>query len=84
MEGVDKTIYWRTAQQCCDIIKEKDPLSVISRFYIVKLANSQKIRSLKSGRKIMVDYLSLDAYLKGIDYEYPAGQITIKYNEEAL
>lgn len=68
---------WRTAQQCCDMIKAVDKDSGITRFYIVKLANQEQIRSLKSGRKILVDYNSLIAYLNGTEYKAPAKQLKI-------
>ena len=37
-----RVINWRTAQQACDLIKEKDNDTGITRFYIVKLANGEK------------------------------------------
>ena len=77
-QETENVMLWRTAQQCADLIKESDPDTGITRFYIVKLANGEKIRSLKSGRKILVDYESLLAYLKGIEYQYPAKQIRIE------
>lgn len=72
-----KFINWRTAQQACDLIKEQDENTGITRFYIVKLANNEKIRSLKSGRKLLVDFDSLIAFLQGTDYEYESKQIRI-------
>ena len=72
-----KFINWRTAQQACDLIKEQDENTGITRFYIVKLANNEKIRSLKSGRKLLVDFDSLIAFLQGIEYEYESKQIRI-------
>jgi len=77
-QNAEDVVIWRTAQQCSDLIKNQDPDTGITRFYIVKLANSEKIRSLKSGRKLLVDYESLMAYLKGLDYKYPAKQLIIK------
>lgn len=72
-----RVINWRTAQQACDLIKEKDNDTGITRFYIVKLANGEKIRSLKSGRKLLVDFDSLIAFLQGTEYEFEAKQIKI-------
>lgn len=72
-----RVINWRTAQQACDLIKEKDKDTGITRFYIVKLANGEKIRSLKSGRKLLVDFDSLIAFLQGTEYEFEAKQIKI-------
>lgn len=77
-QNAEDVIVWRTAQQCCDLIKKLDPDTGITRFYIVKLANGEKIRSLKSGRKILIDYASLKAYLKGVEYPYEAKQLIIK------
>lgn len=77
--NIDKTkmINWRTAQQACDFIKEKDSDTGITIFYIVKLANGEKIRSLKSGRKLLVDFDSLIAFLQGTEYVFEAKQIKI-------
>lgn len=72
-----KMINWRTAQQACDLIKEQDEETGITRFYIVKLANNEKIRSLKSGRKLLIDFDSLVAFLQGTPYEYEAKQIRV-------
>ena len=72
-----RVINWRTAQQACDLIKKKDNDTGITRFYIVKLANGEKIRSLKSGRKLLVDFDSLIAFLQGTEYEFEAKQIKI-------
>jgi len=72
-----RVINWRTAQQACDLIKGKDNDTGITRFYIVKLANGEKIRSLKSGRKLLVDFDSLIAFLQGTEYEFEAKQIKI-------
>lgn len=69
--------YWRTAQQCCDMIHEYDASSGITRFYIVRLANQEKVRSLKSGRKILVDFNSLLAYLNGTEYNAPTKQLKV-------
>lgn len=70
-------IILKPAQQACDLIKEKDNDTGITRFYIVKLANGEKIRSLKSGRKLLVDFDSLIAFLQGTEYEFEAKQIKI-------
>ena len=72
-----RVINWRTAQQAWDLIKKKDNDTGITRFYIVKLANGEKIRSLKSGRKLLVDFDSLIAFLQGTEYEFEAKQIKI-------
>lgn len=72
-----RVINWRTAQQTCNLIKEKDNDTGITRFYIVKLANGEKIGSLKSGRKLLVDFDSLIAFLQGTVYEFEAKQIKI-------
>jgi len=72
-----RVINWRTAQQACDLKKKKDNDTGITRFYIVKLANGEKIRSLKSGRKLLVDFDSLIAFLQGTEYEFEAKQVKI-------
>jgi len=70
-------IMWRSAQQACDLIKERDKDSGITRFYITKLANSGQIRSLKTGRKLLVDVMSLISYLNGTPYEFEAKQLKV-------
>jgi len=72
-----KIISWRTAQQACDLIKAQDGDTGITRFYIVKLANMEKIRSLKSGRKLLIDFDSLIAFLEGSPYEYESKQLKL-------
>ena len=72
-----RVINWLTAQLACDLIKAKYNDTGITRFYIVKLANGEKIRSLKSGRKLLVDFDSLIAFLQGTEYEFEAKQIKI-------
>ena len=67
-------VRWRTAQEICDLIKSEDENTGITRFFIVKLANQQKIRSIKSGRKLLIDYDSLLAYFQGVEYKYPMSQ----------
>ena len=66
----------RTIQKATQMIKDVDPHSDISEFLIRKLANSQKIRSIKTGAKVMVDYDSLIACISGQSYPYPPEQIS--------
>lgn len=67
-------VKWRTAQEAFELIKKEDEETSISRFFIIKLANEKLIRSLKTGRKLLIDYDSLIAYLNEKEYEYPASQ----------
>jgi len=68
---------FRTTDEAHTELKELDPKSSISVFLIRKMAQQEKIRSLKTGCKIMVDVDSLIAYLKGEEYEYPAKMLIL-------
>ena len=68
---------FRTIDEAHAELKELDPKSSISVFLIRKMAQQEKIRSLKTGCKIMVDVDSLIAYLKGEDYEHPAKMLIL-------
>jgi len=67
----------RTAQEACDDIKSQDSQSALSVFLIKKLATQGKIRSIKTGKKLLIDYDSLIAFLNGQTYELPLSQILI-------
>lgn len=67
-------VKWRTAQEAYELIKKEDEGTSISRFFIMKLANEKLIRSIKTGRKLLVDFDSLIAYLNDKEYEYPPSQ----------
>ena len=59
------------------MIKQEDPKTCLSEFLIRKLANNYKIRSIKTGKKIMIDYDSLLAFLQSKEYELPMEQVII-------
>lgn len=59
------------------MIKQEDPNTSLSEFLIRKLANNNKIRSIKTGKKIMIDYDSLLAFLQSKEYELPMEQVII-------
>lgn len=61
----------RTIKETLQMIKQEDPNTGLSEFLIRKLANNYKIRSIKTGKKIMIDYDSLFAFLQSKDYELP-------------
>ncbi len=55
----------RTIPKALEYIKEQDPKSDISEFFIRKLAKSGQISTAQSGSKIYVDVDVLIAYLSG-------------------
>lgn len=59
------------------MIKQEDPNTSLSEFLIRKLANNYKICSIKTGKKIMIDYDSLLAFLQSKEYELPMEQVII-------
>lgn len=67
----------RTITETLQMIKQEDPNKSLSEFLIRKLANNYKIRSIKTGKKIMIDYDSLLSFLQSKDYELPMEQVII-------
>lgn len=67
----------RTITETLQMIKQEDPKTCLSEFLIRKLANNYKIRSIKTGKKIMIDYDSLLAFLQSKEYELPMEQVII-------
>ena len=67
----------RTITETLKMIKQEDPNTGLSEFLIRKLANNYKIRSIKTGKKIMIDYDSLLAFLQSKEYELPMEQVII-------
>ena len=68
----------RTINETVQMLKQEDPNSGLSDFLIRKLANSYKIRSFKTGNKILIDYDSLMAYLRSEDYDLPMEQVIMR------
>ncbi len=68
----------RTINETLQMLKQEDPNSGLSDFLIRKLANSYKIRSFKTGNKILIDYDSLMAYLRSEDYDLPMEQVIMR------
>lgn len=60
------------------MLKQEDPNSGLSDFLIRKLANNYKIRSFKTGNKILIDYDPLMAYLRSEDYDLPMEQVIMR------
>ena len=67
----------RTITETLQMIKQEDPNTSLSEFLIRKRANNYKIRSIKTGKKIMIDYDSLLAFLQSKEYELPMEQVII-------
>lgn len=67
----------RTITETLQMIKQEDSSTSLSEFLIRKLANNYKIRSIKTGKKIMIDYDSLLAFLQSKEYELPMEQVII-------
>lgn len=68
----------RTIKETLQILKQEDPNTGLSDFLIRNLANNYKIRSFKTGNKILIDYDSLLAYLRSETYELPMEQIVMR------
>ena len=68
----------RTINETLQMLKQEDPNSGLSDFLIRKLANSYKIRSFKTGNKILIDYDSLMAYLRSENYDLPMEQVIMR------
>ena len=68
----------RTIKETLQMLKQEDPNSGLSDFIIRKLANNYKIRSFKTGNKILIDYDSLMAYLRSEDYDLPMEQVIMR------
>ena len=68
----------RTINETLQMLKQEDPNSGLSDFLIRKLANSYKIRSFKTGNKILIDYDSLMAYLRNEDYNLSMEQLIMR------
>lgn len=54
----------RTIPQAYDYYKKNDPDCAISRKLLREIAESGDVPTLKSGRKILIDLDSFDAYLE--------------------
>ena len=67
----------RTITETLQMLKKEDPETCLSEFLIRKLANNYKIRSIKTGKKVLIDYDSLLAFLQSKSYELPMEQIII-------
>ena len=67
----------RTITETLQMLKKEDPETCLSEFLIRKLANNYKIRSIKTGNKVLIDYDSLLAFLQSKSYELPMEQIVI-------
>ena len=74
--GIMKRI--RTITETLQMLKKEDPNTGLSEFLIRKLANNYKIRSFKTGNKILIDYDSLMAFLQSQDYDLPMEQIVVR------
>ena len=66
------------SQKTLQMIKQEDPNTGLSEFLIRKLTDGYKIRSIKTGKKVLIDYDSLLAFLQSKDYELSMEQVTIR------
>ena len=67
----------RTINEAVQMIRKEDPESRISAYMIRQLAYNEKIRSIKSGSKVMIDFDSLLAFLQRKEYYLPMEQIKL-------
>ena len=51
------------------MIKQEDPNTGLSEFFIRELEDGYKIRSIKTGKKVLIDYDSLLAFLQSKNYK---------------
>ena len=68
----------RTITETLQMLKLEDPETGLSEFLIRKLANNYKIRSIRTGNKVLIDYDSLLAFLQSKTYDLPMEQIVIR------
>ena len=68
----------RTITETLQMLRKEDPSTGLSGFIIRKLANNSKIRSFKTGNKILIDYDSLIAFLQSEEYDLPMEQIVVR------
>ncbi len=57
-------INYRTIEKCYEMILNEDKDSAITVFFIRKLCQQDKVRTIKVGVKTLVDYDSLMKYLE--------------------
>ena len=67
----------KTINKAVQMIRKEDPESRISAYMIRQLAYNEKIRSIKSGSKVMIDFDSLLAFLQSKEYYLPMEQIKL-------
>ena len=67
----------RTINEAVQMIRKEDPESRISAYMIRQLAYKEKICSIKSGNKVMIDFDSLLAFLQSKEYYLPMEQIKL-------
>ena len=67
----------RTINEAVQMIRKEDPESRISAYMIRQLAYNEKIRSIKSGSKVMIDFDSLLVFLQSKEYYLPMEQIKL-------
>ena len=67
----------RTINEAVQMIRKEDPESRISAYMIRQLAYNEKIRSIKSGSKVMIDFDSLLAFLQSKECYLPMEQIKL-------
>ena len=67
----------RTINEAVQMIRKEDPESRISAYMIRQLAYNEKIRSIKWGSKVMIDFDSLLAFLQSKEYYLPMEQIKL-------
>ena len=68
---------FRSVHEAVAELKTLDPNCALSLHLIKKMAKQEKIRSLKTGAKLLVDIDSIIAFLKGEEYELPLKMLVI-------
>jgi len=54
---------YRTIDKAHALVKQADPNTAITKYYIRKLAVQNQVRTLNTGKKVLVDIISLQEVL---------------------
>jgi hypothetical protein len=57
----------RSIRQALEMIKAEDPNSCLTSYYIRDLCKKNKVRHIKSGTKVMVDYDDLLKFINEME-----------------
>ena len=55
---------YRTIKECYELIKQNDKDTAITQYFIRGLAKRNSIKTIQSGSKYLIDFISLQNYLE--------------------